>query len=682
MLSLYLLEIVEKKQLISSKNDLLFFNGLFYVCKSTHCASSKNHVLELFILHVVFLNSLDFFKYLSKLVYFISNGIQFNQFFSITKELSYLSNSLAIFSKKELKTTKKITTISIIIIGLNLLLIINIKNFEKNDVTKQYIDVIKTIAKFLEKAINPSIGPLMSFRLNDNDIIWNVGLGCESESINQGRSYVNNNFDISNCFFSRNSVYNGDGGVIFVEIDSYSMNINYSMFYNCVCSSWGGAIYFYSTNSNIRMICANSCTASGFQFALLQASQLNQVEYLSVSSCSHTTSDVYSTYLCTGNQRVDNTNSSMNNAKEGSGIDISSPSSFSSSHCAFSNNKVSDGICIGFYSGQVTISMSYAIIVHNNSPSQYGVVYVEGEGSINMMYCIYQNNQDYLFCVSSGSLEVSHSFIYHSASLSTSTEVSTSNNNSFTYRITYQLQFFNSLHCNTDIPLIETTPLITLEKSPIRSLEETIRKTNEETLRMTHENTIDQTIKETPINSPEITPAYTLNRSPFSTPEETPMNTINESPVRTPEETPMNTINESPVSTPEETPMNTINESPVSTPEETPMNTINESPVSTPEESPMNTINESPNRSNDDSNENKSNSILLYTTGGVLMIIVVVVYYIFGSRRNRNQNDHSSSSSSIEMEEKNQIEENSKKDKCNGNDDENDGKNDHHNYCL
>ena len=100
--------------------------------------------------------------------------------------------------------------------------------------------------------------------------------------------------------------------------------------------------------------------------------------------------------------------------------------------------------------------MSYANIVHNNSPTMYGVVYVEGGGLRKMMYCIFKNNQNTLFCVSSGSIEVSHSFIDHSGSFSTSIAVSTSNNNSFINTITYQLQFFNSLHCNADIPLIES----------------------------------------------------------------------------------------------------------------------------------------------------------------------------------------------------------------------------------
>jgi len=113
-----------------------------------------------------------------------------------------------------------------------------------------------------------------------------------------------------------------------------------------------------------------------------------------------------------------------------------------------------------------------------------------------MMYCIFQNNQNNLFCVYEGSLEVSHSFIDHSGSFSISIAISTSNNNSFTNRITYQLQFFNSLHCNADIPLEQ--------------------KSLEETLRMTYERTIDKTIRDTSINTLEETPLITLNESPMN----------------------------------------------------------------------------------------------------------------------------------------------------------------------
>jgi len=134
----------------------------------------------------------------------------------------------------------------------------NIDNFEKLYKRKQQLSLLKEVAKFLKNPKNYPIVPLLW--LNDNEIICNVGLGCECESIDQGRSYVDKNINISNCFFSRYSSYSGDGGVIYVNVGSYSMNVNYSMFYNCVCSSYGGAIYFYSSNSYLRMICANSCS--------------------------------------------------------------------------------------------------------------------------------------------------------------------------------------------------------------------------------------------------------------------------------------------------------------------------------------------------------------------------------------------------------------------------------------
>jgi len=208
---------------------------------------------------------------------------------------------------------------------------------------------------------------------------------------------------------------------------------------------------------------------------------MNHVEYLSVSNCSHTTSGYYPIRLDYGDQRVDNTKCSMNKARVGSGIGIDSPSSFTSSHCTFSNNKVYDSRCIYFYSISGTISMSYANIVHNNSPSGNGVVYVFGAYP-EMIYCIFKNKQNTLFYVNQGSLEVSHSFIDHSASsFSTSIPVSTSNNNSLTNTVTYQLQFFNALHCNADIPLIQ------------RSLEETLRETLRETLKETHRETVGRT---------------------------------------------------------------------------------------------------------------------------------------------------------------------------------------------
>jgi len=331
-----------------------------------------------------------------------------------------------------------------------------------------------------------------------NGIIWGVGFGCDMENIDQGRSYSDINIDISHCFFLRSSSYSNSGGVVYVSAGSYSMSINETMFYNCICSNYGGAIYFDSTNSSLRMICANRCSAPNDHFAYLSTSQMNHVEYLSVSNCSQTTSGYSSICIDSGDQRLENSNSSMNNAFRRSGIEINSPSSSTNSHCTFSNNEVSDSICIYLYSTTETISMSYANIVHNNSPSSKGVVTVWGGGLRKMMYCIFYNNQNTLFCVWSGSLEVSHSFIDHSETFSTSTAVSTSDNNSLTNIMTYQLQFFNSLFCNADIPLNDKT----LKNTP----DETLMNTHEETIMHTPDKTLINTPQETLMDTPQETP--------------------------------------------------------------------------------------------------------------------------------------------------------------------------------
>jgi len=405
-----------------------------------------------------------------------------------------------IFSENEYINTKKPKEIPkksslflryslILIIVIALIECFNLCCFKKRNPQKNHISYLKIINRFLKNAKNAPFEPL----LDRNKPILDVSSVCESESLDQGRSYYQYNINISFCFFSRSSSYSGDGGVIYTNGGFYTMNVNNSMFYNCVCSNYGGAIWFSSTNSYLRMICVYRCSAFYGHYANLQVTQVNQIEYLSFSYCSHTTTGSYSICLLYGNQRVDNMNSSMNNAAGGSGISIYSPSSFTSSYCSFSNNKVSGSRCIEFSSYSGTISMSYANIVHNNSPSADGVVYAQGGGSRKMICCIFQNNQNYLLCLYSGSLEVLHSFIYHTGTLSTSASIST-NNISFTNRMTYQIQFFNSRHCNAD----NTLPQRTLNQSPIRSLGETIGRTLQITQRMTYDRTIDQSIKETP----------------------------------------------------------------------------------------------------------------------------------------------------------------------------------------
>jgi len=313
--------------------------------------------------------------------------------------------------------------------------------------------------------------------IKDNKQMCMVGFGCESENIYQGRSYENMNITIAECSFSRSLAFSDDGGVINVHGGSYWMNVTNSMFFNCLSTQSGGAIYFYSSFSYLKMVCANRCRAMVCHFSIITASKVNYVEFISTSFCSNTTLGSYSIRIQNGNQSLDNSNISMNNAEMVSGILIQSPSSFKSIHCAFSNNKVSYNRCISICSTSTTITISSYNVVHNNSPSGSGVVHHFGGGLSKMTYCLLQYNSNHLFCVDSGFLEVSNSYLDHlQLSFSTSTVVSTLSNNSFTKYMTYQIQFFNAFHCHADFPLIEQTKMNTVDLSPLRTIEDTFRK--------------------------------------------------------------------------------------------------------------------------------------------------------------------------------------------------------------
>jgi len=483
ILSLLLSEISNRKHIFSSSLDL--FSGIFWANETNLNTSYIYHILEIFNLNLVNFNYSGFLRYLDRILLFCSKELDNLKLFSFIRKFSPK------FWTKGTNTDKKQNKVNgsrpqfTIIFRIMISLFVILYHFEKLLDPKQYISFLKQLSIFLiRNPIMPQFSsdksyPLYSISsINENAIIRGVGFVCENESIDQGRSYEEMNIDVFDCFFSRYLTYSGKGGVIYVNDGSYTMSIIYSMFYNCVCSNEGGAIYFMATNSCLRMICANRCSASSQHFAILVASQMNQVEYLSVSNCSHDTSGYYSIYLETGDQMVDNTNSSMNNVIRYSGILIWTPSSFISTHCTLSNNNVTEWICLYFYSESGTVSMSYANIVHNNSPMAYGVVYVNGGGQIKMMNCIFQKNEGYLLCVTNSTLEVFHSFIDHSAlSFSISTEVSTSNN-TFTCLLTYQIQFFNSLHCNADIPL------------PQRTIDQTIRDTPQETIPRSYDEII------------------------------------------------------------------------------------------------------------------------------------------------------------------------------------------------
>ena len=136
-------------------------------------------------------------------VSFLFNRIQIRHFKNILKQLVLLINFLLFFltkgvekPKKQVRITKQISSplkveaFSNLVVTL--LLMMNPMDFEKQDELKEPLGVINIIPRFLTI-------PHLLFKLIDNDTILGLGLGCESERINQGRSYMNIN--ISDCFF-------------------------------------------------------------------------------------------------------------------------------------------------------------------------------------------------------------------------------------------------------------------------------------------------------------------------------------------------------------------------------------------------------------------------------------------------------------------------------------------------
>ena len=122
-------------------------------------------------------------------------------------------------------------------------------------------------------------------------------------------------------------------------------------------------------------------------------------------------------------------------------------------------------------------------------------------------------NQNTLF--NGENITLSHSFIDHLGFNSFGI------NNSIIIRQTYPLKFYNTLQCNTDIPMIEQTQMITIV------------------------DTFVNTFEITPMTTLEITPMTTLGISPMTTLEITPMNTLDITLKRTPQITPNNTSDES-----------------------------------------------------------------------------------------------------------------------------------------
>jgi len=323
----------------------------------------------------------------------------------------------------------------------------NILEFSRQICIFNQLLMLVTQNNCLKNIMNSNHKIRSSYKIEINNFECNrlilVSDGCINESVSQGRSYIDGNISIYDCLFVRSSQYSGTGGVIYVLNGLCSMNISNSMFYRCNCSLDGGAIYSFSSNSDLRMICAKECSCNSHyigQFAYISSSNMNIVDYLSISDCAPHTIGNCPILLSMGSQEFLYSNVSMNHACEISGMQIDSPLMFSSCYCNFASNIVSDSMCLDVKS--CTGIFSFSNFINNNSPQHSSGVITISFDSPKIHYCIFQKNQNLLFLIHQASLDLSHCFISHNDMTHTGI------NNSFTFRQSYDIVFIEYKHCN------------------------------------------------------------------------------------------------------------------------------------------------------------------------------------------------------------------------------------------
>jgi len=279
---------------------------------------------------------------------------------------------------------------------------------------------------------------------------------CYNESIESGRSYNNCTISITNCFFTRMMEFIGHGGVIWVDSTKDNLEISMSMFNNCSCSGYGGAIYFISNSSDIKLVCANMCQAENKHFGNFQVTDRNQIEYISIAHCANNLNGYDPICLKGGNQTITNLNSSLNQVADVSGIRFVTAITLRSMFCTYSCNMASSSTCIYFQT--LTGNISYSNIIQNNSPLLYGIIRLNG-GSVMIENCILYMNQNSLYFCDVGALYIFNCIIHHSGTISNLANVITTN---ITHSITstYSIMHFKTYYCHADDPIPLPTQII------------------------------------------------------------------------------------------------------------------------------------------------------------------------------------------------------------------------------
>ena len=254
----------------------------------------------------------------------------------------------------------------------------------------------------------------MNFILN---LLKQILIGNYSENI---RYSITTNFEIYYCVFYRSTLYSGYGGIFYCSNIPCNLTINDTIFFKCISSLDGGAIYYTSnllgSNVYLNRICANNCSTGldkSYQFCYIVTYQIgnNSCNYLSINFCNTIPNGFTSFYLGRGNISLNNYNSSKNFNKQYSGLYIYMPIFFLGKFCNIINNIVSDSKNIMLY-GNSNNKLTFSNILFNNSPNGFGVILNYG-GYYSIENCILLNNSNTLFFSNYDTLTILYCIISH-----------------------------------------------------------------------------------------------------------------------------------------------------------------------------------------------------------------------------------------------------------------------------
>jgi len=237
------------------------------------------------------------------------------------------------------------------------------------------------------------------------------------------------------CVFSRITSWLGsNGGVILVTNVQVNLSILNSMFFDCTCGQWGGAIWFAGSSKessiSLRNVIGNKCytTSAGcaaqFAYLLAGSTKKNVVSFLSIYQCApDATKTRYSSiHIENGEMILESLNSTGNYVHQYPGLVIYQQNSLKMQFCTLNRNFAFSSVGMLYKSTGTNKTIAFCNIIGTFSVSSSGIMTFESAGEWTVYKCCFSDNNQYLFHVKDAQVtvsqcQISHTYAYVSGSI-------------------------------------------------------------------------------------------------------------------------------------------------------------------------------------------------------------------------------------------------------------------------